>query len=78
MWAKITDDECGGPTKSIDKTTEEDENASMDVMRAFASVSNSGQKVSLSLSSSKHMDDESCAGGWGSIHWHRRSNIFQR
>ena len=42
------------------------ENASMDAVRAAAGVSYSVQKVSLSLSACKCMDNESCAGGWGS------------
>ena len=43
------------------------ENASIDIVRVAAGVSDSGQKVSLSLSAYKHTDNESCAGGWGSM-----------
>ena len=46
---------------------EEDENASMDVVRAAASVSDSGEKMSVSLTASAGTDDASCAGGWGAM-----------
>ena len=36
----------------------------MDVVRAAAGVSDSGEKVSVSLTASAGTDDESCAGGW--------------
>ena len=34
-------------------------------MRAAAGVSDSGDKVSVSLEASAGTDDESCVGGWG-------------
>ena len=46
--------------------SEEDEN-SMDVVRADPRVSDSGEKVSVSLTASAGMNDESCAGGWGAM-----------
>ena len=39
----------------------------MDIVRAAAGVSESREKVSVSLTTSAGMDDESCAGGWGSM-----------
>ena len=46
---------------------EEDENALMDGVRAAAGVSDRGEKVSVSLTASAGTDDESCAGGWGTM-----------
>ena len=46
---------------------EEDENSSMDIVRADAGISDIGRKVSVSLPASACTDDESCAGGWGSM-----------
>ena len=43
------------------------ENASINVVRTAYGVSDSGQKVSLSLSACNRTDDESCAGEWGSM-----------
>ena len=66
----------GGPTKSLDdgqrawmrrQRKVRTENVSMDIVRAVDGVSDSGQKVSLSLSACKRTDDESCAGGWVSM-----------
>ena len=76
------DKEHGRPTKSLKvkeyrlRTTEEDDNASMVIVRATDGVSDNGQKVSLSLTASNHTDNKSCAGGWGSMHWYWRSNIY--
>ena len=39
----------------------------MDVVRAATGISDSGEKVSVSLTVSTGMDDESCAGGWGTM-----------
>ena len=39
----------------------------MDVVRAAAGVSDSGEKVSVSLEASAGTDDESCVGGWGTM-----------
>ena len=39
----------------------------MAVVRAAAGVSDSGYKVSVSLAASAGTDDESCAGGWGTM-----------
>ena len=39
----------------------------MDVMRAAACVSGSGEKVSVSLTASAGTDNESCAGEWGTM-----------
>ena len=52
------------PTKSIaDEYRRKMRTASMDVVRAAAGVSDSGEKVSVSLTASAGTDDESCAGG---------------
>ena len=37
----------------------------MDIVRAADGVSDSGEKVSVSLTASAGTDDKSCAGGWG-------------
>ena len=39
----------------------------MDIVRAATGVSDSGEKVSVSLTASAGTDDESCAGGWGTM-----------
>ena len=39
----------------------------MDIVRVAAGVSDSVEKVSVSLTASAGMDDESCAGGWGTM-----------
>ena len=40
----------------------------MDVVRVAADVSDSGErKVSVPLTASACTDDESCAGGWGTM-----------
>ena len=61
-------DEERGPTKSIaDGYRRKMRTAAMDVVRAAAGVSDSGEKVSVSLTASAGTDDESCAGGWGTM-----------
>ena len=39
----------------------------MYIVRAAAGVSDSGEEVSVSLAASAGTDDESCAGGWGTM-----------
>ena len=39
----------------------------MDVVRVAAGVSDTGEKVSVSLTASAGTDNESCAGGWGTM-----------
>ena len=67
-----------GPTKSIDDGYRRKiRTASMDVMRAAAGVSNSGEKASVSLTASAGTDNESCVGRWGGDNdRHRRSNVY--
>ena len=51
----------------------------MDIVRAAAGVSDSGEEVSVSLAASAGTDDESCAGGWGTMidnDRHQRSNVY--
>ena len=61
-------DEERGPMKSIaDGYRRKMRTAAMDVTRAAAGVSDSREKVSVSLTSSAGTNDESCAGGWGTM-----------